>query len=552
MSVAIHGIGIISAIGKNANETITHLREGRSGVERMRYLPSEHKELPVGEVKMSNSELKSELGIPESQVVSRTTLLGVYATRQAISDAGLSVSDINSMRSVFISGTTVGNMDLAPDIQANWSLGSETDDIVSLCGLNSETCTVSTACSSALNALILGAEILKNDEADIVIAGGSEALSLLHLNGFNSLLILDHEHCRPFDDTRAGLNLGEGAAYVVMVKSGLAKGDVYITGYANRCDAFHQTASSDDGEGAFQAMTGALTMANIKCDDISYINAHGTGTPNNDISESRALQRVFGDRVPAVSSTKGYTGHTTSASGSIETVICILAMRHGFIPANVGWKRQIDGGITPSMGEEHAELHHVMCNSFGFGGNDSSIIISDSPSATKEKIERYDSEVMADVTITDESQLNELKEYISPMAARRMGKLMKAATLSSMKVLKNTGIEKPDAIITATAFGMFETSKKLLDGLVEGGEHSFSPTLFMQSTHNTIGSAVAIRNKCHGYNITYVQGEKSMEWALRDAHRLISKGRAKTVLVGHHDEFGQLYSRSMIIKRVTK
>ena len=179
MSVAIHGIGIISAIGKNANETITHLREGRSGVERMRYLPSEHKELPVGEVKMSNSELKSELGIPESQVVSRTTLLGVYATRQAISDAGLSVSDINSMRSVFISGTTVGNMDLAPDIQANWSLGSETDDIVSLCGLNSETCTVSTACSSALNALILGAEILKNDEADIVIAGGSEALSLL-------------------------------------------------------------------------------------------------------------------------------------------------------------------------------------------------------------------------------------------------------------------------------------------------------------------------------------------------------------------------------------
>lgn len=552
MSVAIHGIGIISAIGKNANETVTHLREGRSGVERMHYLQSVHKELPVGEVKMSNSELKSELGIPESQVVSRTTLFGVYATRQAISDAGLTVSDINSMRSVFISGTTVGNMDLAPNIPANWSLGSETDDIVSLCGLKSKTCTVSTACSSALNALILGAEMLKNDEADIVIAGGTEALSLLHLNGFNSLLILDHERCRPFDDTRAGLNLGEGAAYVVMIKSGFAKEDVYITGYANCCDAFHQTASSDDGEGAFRAMTEALNMANIKSEDISYVNAHGTGTPNNDISESIALQRVFGDKMPAVSSTKGYTGHTTSASGSIETVICILAMRHGFVPANIGWKSQIEGGITPSMGIDNAVLHHVMCNSFGFGGNDSSIIISDSPSVTKGKKEKYDSEVIADVTITDESQLNEVKEYISPMAARRMGKLMKAATLSSMKVLKDAGIEMPDAIITATAFGMFETSKKLLDELVEGGEQSFSPTLFMQSTHNTIGSAIAIRNKCHGYNITYVQGDKSMDWALHDAHRLISTGKAKTVLVGQHDEYGQLYSRCMIIKRVTK
>ena len=138
----------------------------------------------------------------------------------------------------------------------------------------------------------------------------------------NSLMILDHQPCRPFDAGRAGLNLGEGAAFVVMESEAHAlqrKADIHawLSGYANACDAFHQTASSENGEGPFRAMTEALAMAGLQPSDIQYVNAHGTGTPNNDQSESNALLRVFGSQMPMVSSTKGFTGHATSAAGEI-------------------------------------------------------------------------------------------------------------------------------------------------------------------------------------------------------------------------------------------
>lgn len=573
-SIAVTGYGIISAIGHNAADTLASLRAGKSGVGTMRHLQSAHTELPVGEVTLSNDEMKSLLGIPQCDIVSRTTLLGAIAVRQAMAHAGYTAQDLRGKRVAFISGTTVGGMDVTERYFASMKdgetdlspirqhdCGSNSHDIARLCGLQCEVSTISTACSSALNAIILGSEMLRHGDADVVIAGGTEALSKFHLNGFHTLLILDHEQCRPFDDTRAGLNLGEGAAYVVLEKSSMgtdapdaasARAVAYISGYGNRCDAFHQTATSEDGEGAYLAMSDALQMSGLTPSDIDYVNAHGTGTPNNDISESVALRRVFADALPPVSSTKAFTGHTTSASGSIETVISILAMQHGFIPANIGWQHQIEGGITPSMGADGVSLRHVLCNSFGFGGNDSSLIISAQPVAMADAtaVQGCEAKIISDVTITDVEQLAALKEFVSPMQSRRMGKLMKAATLSSLKALQEAGIDCPDAIITATAYGMLETSEKFLTEMVEKGEETLSPTLFMQSTHNTIGSAVAIRTKCHGYNITYTQGEQSLEWALRDARRLIESGRAKTVLVGVHDEmtpiFGDIYRRAGI------
>ena len=150
-----------------------------------------------------------------------------------------------------------------------------------------------------------------------------------------------------------------------------------LSGFGNASDAYHQTASSDQGDGAFLAMQKALNMAGLQPEDIDYINAHGTGTPNNDMSESQALLRVFGERMPLVSSTKGMTGHTTSASGAVETTICLIALQHGIVPANYGWKTPMDNGVVPSMSIHAGKpLQYIMCNSFGFGGNDSSLIIS--------------------------------------------------------------------------------------------------------------------------------------------------------------------------------
>ena len=424
--------------------------------------------------------------------------------------------------------------------------------------------TISTACSSAANALILGANMLKAGEADIVVAGGTEALSLFHLNGFNSLMILDKERCRPFDDTRAGLNLGEGAAFVVMeteehARQRQAPIHAYLSGYGNACDAFHQTASSDNGEGAYLAMREALGMAGLQPSDIDYVNAHGTGTPNNDQSESVALQRVFGSDLPPVSSTKGFTGHTTSASGSIEAVICLLAMHHGFIPANLGFAHPMASGIVPSLGTDGCQLRHVLCNSFGFGGNDSAIVLSatdkshscvpsvasDQRSSASFHIPHSTIKELSRVEITSIDQLSEIRDYVKPLEARRMGKLMKASLLSSLKALKLAGVECPDAIITGTALGCWENSEALLMQMLEEGEVMLSPTNFMQSTHNTISSNIAIRLGCHGYNVTYTQSDDSLEWALRDARLLLQSGRYKTVLVGCHDETTPLYRSLM-------
>ena len=636
-NVIVAGYGILCAIGNDASAVLKSLKEGQTGIGPMRYLQSSHKELPVGEVKLSNDEMKQMLGLDKEAIISRTALMGAIAIRQALEHAQLT---LKGKRVVVISGTTVGGMDMTeryfkgPSAELEEALrkhdcGSSTRQMANLAGLeDAEVCTVSTACSSSVNAIILGSEMLKRGEADIVIAGGTEALSMFHLNGFNSLMILDKAQCRPFDKTRTGLNLGEGAAFLVLTHT-LVKSEelrvknksnnlerksnsdpslftlhssVYIRGYANRCDAFHQTASSENGEGAFLAMTDALKMAGLRPEDISYINAHGTGTPNNDASESEAIRRVFTDNIPPVSSTKGFTGHTTSASGAIETVICILALQNNFLPANLGWKEQDEACITPlgneelrMKNEEFATARNILCNSFGFGGNDSAVVIGKSSTPdfwSKEQplLKRRGQEafspslnlksfpsgedlgeattcVLGEAVIDDVEQLGELREFVTAGEARRMGKLMKAATITSMRALRQAGVERPDAIITATAYGMLETSERFLTDMVENGEEMLSPTLFMQSTHNTIGSALAIRLKCHGYNITYSQGADSFRWALRDAKRLIETGKAKTVLVGQHDEATpmmqhfcrqmgcpvppMLYSRSIVLSRKT-
>ena len=553
-NIVITGEGIVSAIGNDKDAVLNSLRSNKTGIGEMIYLKSSHHEIPVGEVKLSNEEMKAMLGYGASELISRTTMMGMLAVGQAIEEAKL--IHLQGLRIVLINGTTVGGMDITEQYFDTFAesdeylgclrthdCGSCTQMIAERFGLFDDSTTISTACSSAANALILGANLIKAGEADIVVAGGCEALTRYHLNGFNSLMILDNEPCKPFDENRAGLNLGEGAAFVVLESEESARQrnatiHAYLTGYGNACDAFHQTATSDNGQGAFLAMKDALEMAHLSPEEIDYVNAHGTGTPNNDQTESAALKRIFENNMPKVSSTKSFTGHATSASGSIEVVICLLAMNNAFVPANIGWKNPMNNGIIPTMGVEECDLKHVMCNSFGFGGNDSSIILSSKPSFDTTTTSHVDGEIceLSRVEITNEEQLCDLRNYVKPLEIRRMGKIIKSSLLSSLKALEQAGIECPDAIITATSLGCLENSERLLVQLHEEGEVMLKPTYFMQSTHNTISSNIAIHTKCHGYNMTYTHGAQSLEWALRDARMLLRSGKVRSVLVGLHDE----------------
>jgi 3-oxoacyl-[acyl-carrier-protein] synthase-1 len=261
--------------------------------------------------------------------------------------------------------------------------GEHCERIADHVGIRSYLGTVSTACSSSANSMMHGAQLIKNKKFDRVICGGSEALSKFTVNGFNALMILDKRHCRPFDATRNGLNLGEGAAYVVLEseeevnrRKRIPLGE--LKGYGNANDAFHQTASSPDGAGAFSAMQLALSSAQLKPQDIQYVNAHGTATENNDLSEGLGMKRLFAENLPLFSSTKPFTGHTLAAAGSIEATYCLMAIKHGMIWPNLNYKDVIpEPDIAPvtSLQVKH-EIKNVLSNSFGFGGNTSSLLLA--------------------------------------------------------------------------------------------------------------------------------------------------------------------------------
>ncbi len=387
MRIAVTGIGIVSAAGNGVEQTLATLRAGRSGiVAESSHLATRHR-LPVGEVAQSNAELSEALGI--AGTCSRTALLGMTAAAEVLADAG-------GVRpnTALVSATSVGGMDLterffeefgADDRRGRLRLAAHHDcadstlAIARRCRIDGFTTTLSTACSSAANALMTAARLLRHGMADRVIAGGCDALCRFTINGFRSLQILDPSPCRPFDASRAGLNLGEGAAYLVLERVGETdrKPYCYLDGFANANDAYHQTASSPDGEGDYLAMRGAIEAAGMTPEEIDYVNVHGTGTPNNDLAEGIALRRLFGERVPLFSSTKAVTGHTLAAAGAIEAVFAALMLRHGEIYPNLRFTTpDPNTDLRPVTRYGRMPLRNVLSNSFGFGGNCASLLFS--------------------------------------------------------------------------------------------------------------------------------------------------------------------------------
>ncbi len=391
MRITVSGVGVVSALGIGAADHLAALCSGRSGIVPSASLLATRHRLPVGELRLTNAQIGERLNIGNSQHLSRTALLGMAAVQEAIVDAGIQPEQSIGL----ISATSVGGMDLTEhfftEFIRNTAAGrlrdvamhdcaASTLAIARHCGITGYTTTISTACSSAANAIMAGARLIRHGVVDRVVVGGTDALSAFTLNGFMSLMILDQHPCRPFDATRAGLNLGEGAGYLVLQREEELTKDpyCYLTGYANRNDAFHQTASSQEGEGAFLAMADALRMGGISPDAVSYINVHGTGTPNNDLSEGRALCRLFGADVPPFSSTKGYTGHTLAAAGGIEAVFSALAIRNGMIFPNINFTQPIEelGLIPECILRNDKKITSVVTNSFGFGGNCASLLFT--------------------------------------------------------------------------------------------------------------------------------------------------------------------------------
>ncbi len=391
--VFVTGIGILSSIGRNLAETVDSLFDSRSGIGRLTYLNSPHKEhFPFAEVPLSNEQLFELAHINNQDAYSRNTLLSIVASTEAYRHAKL--HEIPALPTGLISATTVGGMDKCElyykDFICNdsrnayidgYDCADSTERIADLLQIRDYITTLSTACSSAANAILLGARMIKSGQLDRVVVGGTEALTGFHVSGFNALKILDPVPCRPFDANRNGITLGEGAAYIILESAEAAQignREIFaeLVGYGNACEAFHQTASSPDGRGAYLAMEKALRMSGLKSNDIDYINAHGTGTDNNDLAEGIAIENLFGKTIPLISSTKPFTGHMTSAAGSAEAILSILSIKHQMILPNLNFQTPMpELNFTPvTTLTRDVEVNAVMSNSFGFGGNDTSLI----------------------------------------------------------------------------------------------------------------------------------------------------------------------------------
>ena len=394
-AVYVAGVGVVSAIGNDTKNCLQSLENEAAGIGPITSLDTIHKnKLPVAEVKLSNRQLAAATGLPAN--VSRTALLAMMAAKEAWLDAGM--AGIAGMRTGFISANSVGGMDKTetffPGFLANnnsgrlqnvvhHECGAVTELVADGLGIKDYITTISTACSSSANSIFFGARLIKHNLLDVVVAGGADALTKFTLNGFNTLQILDKEWCMPFDENRRGLNLGEGAGYVVLVSEKIAaslRQQPYcrLSGYANANDAHHQTASSPDGAGSYAAMKGALELSGLQTADISYINLHGTGTYNNDISEGTAIQRLFAPHYPKMSSTKAFTGHTLGASGGIEAVFAALAVKNNLIYPNLRLQTPMEAlpFVPEKAFQKNVAVNHVLSNSFGFGGNCSSLIFS--------------------------------------------------------------------------------------------------------------------------------------------------------------------------------
>lgn len=391
-TIVVTGVGVVSPYGIGMDCLQTGILSGKSCLAKIKdlYPGLEGSTAHVGSLPLAGKD--------NTHRYSRSDRLAMVAAEDAVKDFDRESSAFRES-GVIMASTVAGLSEIEPEISrdprawyrhddgllraASYPAAHVADAVGEHLGVNGPRCAVSAACASSAMALALAANLLLDGAAPLMLAGGSDALCPFTLSGFNSLQALDPDPCRPFDQNRKGLNLGEGAAVLVLetLDRAMARNAnvlAVLRGWAMTNDAFHSTAPQTEGNGLADCMRLAMEMAEVGCDEIGYVNAHGTGTPLNDIAETHAYEAVFRERshpVP-VSSTKSYFGHCLGAAGALEAAITIVAVRcEALLPtlrltdpiesASVNWLR---GEVLQQA------LPLAMSVSAGFGGSNAALI----------------------------------------------------------------------------------------------------------------------------------------------------------------------------------
>lgn len=384
---------IVSALGSGLDATLDALRQRRSGLERRQW-ESVDIDTCIGEVAgVDQVALPPELACFDCRN-NRLALMALEAdgfaghVREAIRSyganrvgvfLGTSTSGILSSEIAFREQDRDHNAGIwaTHDYRHTHNTYSVGDFVRSYFDLQGPAWVVSTACSSSAKVFADAQRMIACGLIDAAIVGGVDSLCLTTLYGFNSLQLVSPDPCKPYDAHRNGISIGEAGAFILLERGELARaGDIVLSGYGESSDAHHMSSPHPEGLGARLAMQAALDMAGLAPADIGYVNLHGTSTPSNDTAEGKGVAGLFGSATPC-SSTKGHTGHTLGAAGGVEAIICALALTHGLAPAGAGIT-ELDPRIPVDYLMENRELplRHVLSNSFGFGGSNSSLVLS--------------------------------------------------------------------------------------------------------------------------------------------------------------------------------
>jgi 3-oxoacyl-(acyl-carrier-protein) synthase len=558
--VFVTGMGVVSPAGNGCRQTLESLLSAKAGIRPISLFPvTGENPLPVGEV---IDCCEKDNSIP------RTHALALLAAKEAMAN------EAEPLDAVVIGVTTGGMLkseqllkenNLQPALFAMHSTDSVTKFIANHFQCKGPALTVSTACSSGAVALIIALELLRNNIARRVLAGGVDSLCRLTYYGFNSLQLIDPQGARPFDSNRKGMSVGEGAAMLLLeaFEKSPPNALAQIMGRGLSCDAFHPTAPHPEGAGAIKAMNDAIKDAGITPFDIDYINLHGTGTLDNDISEAKAIRTLFGKRLPALSSTKGMTGHLLAAAGAVEAVISIISISENIIPPNIGCTNPDPQlGITPKTILETRSVHRVLSNSFGFGGNNAAVVLGTSnlenfihvsEGFTALKIlgtscitgagmteQTYQKFINAE-PLTGIMEEEKLSSGLPPRVVRRLKRLPKISLSLAVAAHHDANIQdSPTSVFFGTGWGALSETYDFLKKLFDTDEKFVSPTDFVGSVHNAPAGQISLLFKSTGANVTASGGDYSFEQSVLMAS-LLSSADEKIFLVGA-DEFHPVLS----------
>lgn len=562
--VYIAGAGIISPLGTGLAATEQALRENRSAICPLSVFPLQHPPpLPAAQVS----------DLPDS-TLPRTHTLALAAARQAMEACSHPPDAV-------ILGTTTGGI-----LTTEQLLAEEENDPKRYCyhGLTTvaeavakevhctgSALTVSTACSSGAVAISLALKMLQSGKAEWVLAGGADSLCHLTYFGFHSLQLVDPEGSRPFDKNRQGMSVGEGAALLLLTTIRPEEPLGQVLGAGLSCDAYHPAAPHPEGKGAGRAMQAALEDAALTACDIGYINLHGTGTPDNDLAEAKAIRHLF-PQPPPLSSIKGATGHGLAASGAIEAVVATIALSQDLLPANTGC-RQPDQELqlSPLLQPVSQSAAAVLSNSFGFGGNNGCLVIArpDAFASSTRAIQQsarlsiLGSACISGAGNTLESMarlyqaepiggmlgLETISKDLPARKVRRLKRFPRLALALAAAAYEDSGLEQPpESVFMGSGWGALSETYDFLEKLRQTNEQFPSPIDFVGSVHNSAAGQVAIMYGATGANITSSGGDYSFEQALLAAENLLDDSSAPAFVLGAdegHAQFSPLFDPSI-------